>query len=145
MALYAIGDVQGCYAELRALLDRIAFRPDADRLWFAGDLVNRGPQSLEVLRFVRSLGEGAVTVLGNHDLHLLAAAEGVRRPNPGDTFGDVLAAPDRPELLEWLRSQPLMHRDPGRNVAMVHAGLAPQWDIATAARSRSGAAFAARS
>lgn len=132
MALYVIGDVQGCYQELRALLDRIGFNADADRLWFAGDLVNRGPRSLEVLRFVKALGDGAVTVLGNHDLHLLAVAAGARQSGANDTIGDILAAPDREELLDWLRTRPLMHRDAARGIVLVHAGLAPQWDIAAA-------------
>lgn len=134
MALYAIGDVQGCYEELRALLDRIGFNADADRLWFAGDLINRGPRSLEVLRFVKALGDGAAAVLGNHDLHLLAVAAGVRRPGANDTLGDILAAPDREALLDWLRQRPLMHRDTASNRVLIHAGLAPQWDIATAER-----------
>lgn len=133
MTLYAIGDIQGCYEELRALLDRIAFDPAMDRLWFAGDLVNRGPASAKTLRFIRSLGDAAVTVLGNHDLHLLAAAEGLRKAGPRDTFADVLAAPDRDELLAWLRERPLLHRDVARNTVLVHAGLAPQWDIDQAA------------
>lgn len=130
MATYAIGDVQGCYDELRRLLDDIAFDPGRDMLWFVGDLVNRGPQSLEVLRFVRSLGERAVTVLGNHDLHLLVVAEGVRKPHRDDTLDAVLAAPDRDELLSWLRNCRLMHA--GNGYAMVHAGLLPQWSIARA-------------
>src|SRR5690606_22479256 len=134
VALYAIGDVQGCFDELQALLERIDFRPDADRLWFVGDLVNRGPASLEVLRFVEALGDNAVTVLGNHDLHLLAAAAGLRKPNPKDTFDDILAAPDRTRLLEWLQTRPLLHQDPDSGMVMVHAGLAPQWDVALAAR-----------
>jgi bis(5'-nucleosyl)-tetraphosphatase (symmetrical) len=132
MAVYAIGDVQGCYDELRVLLERIAYSSDRDRLWFVGDLVNRGPQSLEVLRFVRDLGDGAVTVLGNHDLHLLAAAAGARRVNPLDTFDEVLAAPDRETLVDWLRRRPLLHADDELGVVMIHAGLAPQWDLAQA-------------
>jgi bis(5'-nucleosyl)-tetraphosphatase (symmetrical) len=132
MALYAIGDVQGCYDELRALLDRIDFNADADQLWFAGDLINRGPRSLEVLRFVKSLGDGAIAVLGNHELHLLAVASGKRKFSASDTFKDILAAPDRELLLDWLRQRPLMYYDAKRNLAMMHAGLAPQWDIATA-------------
>jgi bis(5'-nucleosyl)-tetraphosphatase (symmetrical) len=129
MATYAIGDLQGCYDELRALLREISFRENRDRLWFTGDLVNRGPASLEVLRFVRALGDRAVTVLGNHDLHLLAsAAKGTARPK--DTFHDVLAADDREEILTWLRSQPLVHRDTSLGYAMVHAGFPPQWTLA---------------
>ena len=124
MATYAIGDVQGCFDELQALLERISFST-ADRLWFVGDLVNRGPQSLRVLRFVRSLGNRAVTVLGNHDLHLVAQHEGLERARSDDTFADVLAAPDRGELVDWLRGRPLMHVE--GELAMVHAGLLPQW------------------
>ena len=101
-----------------------------DRLWFLGDLVNRGPKSLEVLRFVRELGERAVTVLGNHDLHLLAQFEGTERPRKDDTFRHVLEAPDGPELVAWLRRRPMMHAE--GDYAMVHAGLLPQWSIDTA-------------
>jgi len=132
MATYALGDVQGCYEELQALLARVGFERGRDRLWFVGDLVNRGPKSLEVLRFVRSLGEDAIVVLGNHDLHLLAAAEGVARARKEDTFGDVLAAPDRNELLDWLRGRSMMHAE-GR-YALVHAGLLPQWSVLEALR-----------
>lgn len=132
MAVYAIGDVQGCFDDLMTLLDKIAFDPQQDQLWFAGDLVNRGPQSLEVLRFVRDLGAHAVTVLGNHDIHLLAVAGGHTRPRRNDTFHDVLQAPDREKLLEWLRHQPLLHYDATLGVTMLHAGLPPQWDLATA-------------
>jgi bis(5'-nucleosyl)-tetraphosphatase (symmetrical) len=129
---YAIGDVQGCYEELRALIQRLNFSADRDRLWFVGDLVNRGPRSLEVLRFVRSLGENAVVVLGNHDLHLLAVAFGSRRKRKSDTLDDVLNASDRDELLEWLITRPLAHLDPSRRDLMVHAGLVPQWSVETA-------------
>jgi bis(5'-nucleosyl)-tetraphosphatase (symmetrical) len=134
MAIYAIGDVQGCMKELRSLLAEMAFRPEIDTLWFVGDLVNRGPDSLGALRFVHDLGDRAVTVLGNHDLHLLAAAAGVRRIGPKDTFRDVLEAPDRDELLDWLRHRPLMYVDPKSDIALIHAGLAPQWDRPTALR-----------
>ncbi len=130
MAIYAIGDIQGCYDEMRRLLDNIAFDPARDQLWLVGDLVNRGMQSLEVLRYVRELGERAITVLGNHDLHLLVVAAGVRKPHRGDTLDALLAAPDRDELLDWLRRQRLMHVDAGH--AMVHAGLLPQWSITQA-------------
>lgn len=130
MALYAIGDVQGCYEALRRLLDKIAFDPAKDRVWFTGDLVNRGPRSLDTLRFVRGLGNAAVTVLGNHDLHLLAVAANKRKPHRKDTLDQVLAAPDSEELLNWLRRQPLLHVENG--LCLVHAGLAPQWDLATA-------------
>src|ERR671914_938483 len=127
MATYAIGDVQGCYDELRELLRKFSFKKSTDRLWFVGDLVNRGPKSLEVLRFVRDLGNRAVVVLGNHDLHLVAQHEGFERPRKDDTFQDVLSAPDRGELVNWLRTRPLMHVADG--YAMVHAGLLPQWSI----------------
>ena len=129
MATYAIGDVQGCADSLFALLGHIGFSRERDRLWFAGDLVNRGPRSLEVLRFVRGLGERAVTVLGNHDLHLLATATGVRTPKTKDTFGDVLGAPERTALLEWLARQPLLHHDEAAGYSMVHAGLPPPWTL----------------
>jgi bis(5'-nucleosyl)-tetraphosphatase (symmetrical) len=129
MATYAIGDVQGCFDELERLLEEIGFS-SADRLWFVGDLVNRGPKSLEVLRFVRSLGARAVTVLGNHDLHLVAQHEGFERPRADDTFADVLAAPDRTELVDWLRLRPLMHVE--GDCALVHAGLLPQWSVGRA-------------
>lgn len=131
MTRYAIGDVQGCHQELRALLAQLKFSPDSDRLWFVGDLVNRGPQSLEVLRFVRALGDNAVIVLGNHDLHLLAVAFGSRRKRESDTLDEVLAAADRDALLEWLVTRPLAHLDE-RGDFMVHAGLVPQWTVGMA-------------
>ena len=131
MAVYAIGDIQGCYDEFRRLLDQLDFSPGADRLWLTGDLVNRGPGSLATLRFVRELGEHAITVLGNHDLHLLAVAAG-REPRAGDTLAPILAAPDRDELLAWLAGRPLLHEDPLLRFSMVHAGLPPQWDMARA-------------
>ncbi|OGI57693.1 MAG: bis(5'-nucleosyl)-tetraphosphatase (symmetrical) [Candidatus Muproteobacteria bacterium RBG_19FT_COMBO_61_10] len=133
MAVYAIGDVQGCFDPLRALLDKLNYDPGADCLWFAGDLVNRGPQSLQVLRFVRSLPK-AVVVLGNHDLHLLAVASGQAPRKKHDTFDDVLCAPDRDELLGWLRTCPLLHHDAALGSVLVHAGLLPQWDLAMALR-----------
>lgn len=132
MATWAIGDIQGCFDEFMALLCAIDFRPDRDRLWLVGDLVNRGPKSLETLRFVRSLGDGALTLLGNHDLHLLAVAAGHGRLRRGDTLDDVLGAPDRDSLLAWLRTRPLFHHDADLGVAMVHAALAPGWDLAAA-------------
>ena len=132
MAVYTIGDVQGCHARLLALLDHIAFDPDRDRLRFAGDLVNRGPDSLAVLRFVRGLGDRAVTVLGNHDLHLLAAAHGLRKPTRGDTLEAILEAPDRDDLLDWLRHCPLLDENPASGFVLVHAGLPPAWDLHTA-------------
>lgn len=127
MTTYAIGDVQGCYTELMQLLRGIGFRSDCDRLWFVGDLVNRGPDSLKVLRFVRKLGEQATTVLGNHDLHLLALAHGVGKPRRLDTFDELMSAGDRDEILQWLACQPLLHHDEKLQMTMVHAGLPPQW------------------
>ncbi len=135
MATYAIGDVQGCDDELGELLERIHFNADRDRLWFVGDLVNRGPRSLEVLRRVRALDANAVVVLGNHDLHLLAVARSKkRRLKGGDTLQPVLEARDRDALLDWLQARPLFHHDEEAGIAMVHAGLAPQWTIAQAAQ-----------
>lgn len=132
MARLAIGDVQGCLEELRALLQRCDFSDERDELWFVGDLVNRGPDSLGVLRFVRSLGESAKVVLGNHDLHLLAVAlgDGRRALKRGDTLAPILAAPDRDALLEWLLTRPLAVGDirhHGVTDLMVHAGLLPAW------------------
>ena len=131
MATYAIGDVQGCFDPLRRLFDYISFDPAADRVWFVGDLVNRGPRSAEVLRFVKGLGASAVVVLGNHDLHLVMQSEGYGKSNREDTFGDVLAAPDRADLLDWLRAQPLCYVE--GPWAMVHAGLLPGWTVTQAA------------
>ena len=125
MATYAIGDIQGCFGSFSKLLEKIAFDPAQDRLWLVGDLVNRGPRSLETLRFVRGLGAAAIAVLGNHDLSLLITAAGFRRCGKGDTFMDVLNAPDREELLTWLRHQRLCHVENG--FCLVHAGLLPQW------------------
>ena len=130
MATYAIGDVQGCYDELQALLERVGFNRTHDRLWFVGDLVNRGPKSLEVLRFVRDLGNRAVAVLGNHDLHLITRYEGIQKKRADETFDDVLSAPDARELVDWLRARPMMHVE--GSWAMVHAGLLPQWTIDSA-------------
>lgn len=134
MATYAIGDLQGCYYPLQSLLKRLAFDPRSDRLWLVGDLVNRGDHSLECLRFVRDLGPAAVTVLGNHDLSLLALAQ---QPNAAGrvnaTLRPILNAPDREDLLGWLRQRPLLHQDARLGWTMVHAGLAPQWDLDTAA------------
>lgn len=133
MAVYAIGDVQGCYRSLRALLHRIRFDPENDQLWFVGDLVNRGPDSLQVLRFVKALGDRAKVVLGNHDLNLLAVAAGARARARRDTLNPVLQADDCDELLTWLRSCPLFIEDSVLNVAIVHAGLIPQWTCTRAA------------
>lgn len=132
MAIFAIGDIQGCYDDLRRLLDRLAFNPAEDHLWLTGDLVNRGPKSLETLRFVKGLGERAVCVLGNHDLHLLALAAGHAQARPSDTLDAILAAQDRDDLLAWLSSRPLLHHDAGLGYTLVHAGLPPQWSLATA-------------
>jgi bis(5'-nucleosyl)-tetraphosphatase (symmetrical) len=127
MATYAIGDLQGCYAPLQRLLKKCDFDSSADTLWFVGDLVNRGPDSLDVLRFVKSLGERTVVVLGNHDLHLLTVAAGFVKPHRSDTLDEILNAPDCEELLAWLRHRPILHRDLG--YTMIHAGLLPSWTI----------------
>lgn len=132
MAVYAIGDIQGCYDELMSLMELIRFDSAKDQLWFTGDLVNRGPGSLQVLRMVRDLGECAVVVLGNHDLHCLAVAEDAAPFHKSDTLNELLAAPDRDELLVWLRGKPLMHHDKDLNYTLVHAGLPPQWNLSTA-------------
>jgi bis(5'-nucleosyl)-tetraphosphatase (symmetrical) len=135
MARYAIGDIQGCCDELKALLTRCNYSADRDQLWFVGDLVNRGPQSLETLRFVRALGANATVVLGNHDLHLLALAYGSRRKSKdGDTLDAVLDAPDRDQLLEWLLGRPLAVFDEPRGDFLVHAGLVPEWTPRFAAK-----------
>lgn len=127
MATYAIGDIQGCYDPLRRLLDYISFDPSQDRLWLVGDLVNRGPSSLETLRFVYGLGDAATVVLGNHDLYLIMQAEGYGKVSKEDTLDAVLKAADRDELLAWLRARPLFHVE--GSWAMVHAGLLPQWTV----------------
>jgi len=145
MPTYAIGDVQGCHRELLQLLDRINFDTARDRLWFTGDLVNRGPASLQTLRLVHDLGESAVVVLGNHDLHLLAARHCIRKPRHNDTLQQVLEAPDCDTLLDWLRRQPLLHHDTALGYTLLHAGLVPQWDLeqARAAAAEVQAALAA--
>jgi len=138
MAIFAIGDLQGCLDPLHRLLDRIHFKPAADHLWFVGDLVNRGPQSLETLRFVRSLnmemGDRVVTTLGNHDLFLLACAYTDKQPRRKDTISEILDAPDAAELIDWLRYQPLLHRDEPLGWTMVHAGLPGEWTLDVAAK-----------
>ena len=127
MATYAIGDVQGCFKSLTQLTKTIQFDPKQDRLWFVGDLVNRGPDSLNVLRYIRGLGPAAVTVLGNHDVFLLAVAAGLASLRPSDTLTHVLEAPDRDDLMSWLRQQPLVYRE--GSFLLVHAGLLPGWTV----------------
>ncbi|MDJ0956473.1 MAG: symmetrical bis(5'-nucleosyl)-tetraphosphatase [Arenicellales bacterium] len=131
MSVYAIGDVQGCYASLRRLLDKLSFDAGSDELWLTGDLVNRGPASADVVRFVKDLPHTRI-VLGNHDLHLLAVAEGFRAPKHTDSFSDILAADDREELLSWLRNRPIAHFDSERKTLLVHAGLHPRWSLTEA-------------
>ncbi len=132
MATYAIGDVQGCFFALEKLLEKIQFNSAKDVLWFTGDLVNRGPQSLETLRFVKNLGKHQQIVLGNHDLHLLAMAHEAHAGWPDDTLAPILKAGDRDELIEWLIQQPLLHHDETLGFTLIHAGLAPAWDLALA-------------
>ncbi|KAF0867203.1 symmetrical bis(5'-nucleosyl)-tetraphosphatase [Pseudomonas sp. LD120] len=129
MATYAVGDLQGCLEPLQCLLEQVAFDPAKDRLWLVGDLVNRGPQSLETLRYLYSIRDSLVCVLGNHDLHLLAAWRNIERLKKSDTLKEILSAADCEELLQWLRQQKLMHYDETRNIALVHAGIAPQWSL----------------
>ncbi len=132
MAIYAVGDIQGCYTELVQLLEKVAFDPVADQLWLVGDLVNRGPDSLQVLRLIKSLGDSAITVLGNHDLHLLAVAEGATSVHHSDTLDEILNAPDRAELLHWLRQQRMLHVV--EDVVLVHAALLPSWTVKQAVK-----------
>jgi len=135
MAIYAVGDIQGCCDEFDDLLATLAFDRARDRLWLVGDLVNRGPRSLDVLRRVVQLGDAATVVLGNHDLHLLALARGGAEPRgPDASLRQVLEAPDRERLLDWLQSRPLLHHEPAPGITMIHAGLPPQWDIDLARR-----------
>jgi len=130
MAIYAIGDLQGCYDPFRKLLDKLRFDPAADTLWLTGDLVNRGPKSLKTLRFVRSLGDSAITVLGNHDLHLLALGSGKAPINDRfETLRKTLRANDADELLDWLRHRPLAHYDKSLKTLLVHAGTYPSWSV----------------
>lgn len=132
MTTYAIGDIQGCYDQLQRLLDDIQFDPAADKLYFVGDLVNRGPQSLSTLRFVKQLGKAAVTVLGNHDLHLIAVALSLQQQKSGDTLNDILHANDCEELIAWLCQLPLLYHDKNLQCTIVHAGILPQWSLAQA-------------
>lgn len=132
MSTYLVGDIHGCYLELRALLKQVSFNPQQDTLWLTGDLVARGPDSLEVLRYVRSLGTSVRMVLGNHDLHLLAVYAGISRNKPKDRITPLLEAPDADELINWLRRQPVLQVDEERKLVMAHAGISPQWDISTA-------------
>lgn len=135
MATYAVGDIQGCLEPLQCLLASAGFNPKIDKLWCAGDIVNRGPQSLKTLRYLFQKRERITIVLGNHDLHLMAVAEGIRPPHRSDTFDEILNAPDRDELLLWLRQQALVHRE--GQWLMVHAGLPVQWSVEeTIARAR---------
>ena len=132
MTLYAVGDLQGCADAFEALLETIEFQPTRDRLWLVGDLVNRGPDSAHVLRAIMALGESAIAVLGNHDLHLLASAAGVRAPVTQDTFADVLSAHDSDTLIDWLRHRPLVHHDAAAARLLVHAGVPPIWTVSEA-------------
>lgn len=129
MAVYAVGDIQGCCDELQILLETIRFDPLRDKIWFVGDLVNRGPKSLKTLRLVKSLGDAAVCVLGNHDLHLLALALTGDAPVGSGNLEKVLQSKDCDELIDWLRHRPLAHYDPDLNTLMVHAGVIPNWSV----------------
>ncbi len=132
MAIYAIGDVQGCYSELCRLLEKIDFDPAGDTLWFCGDLVNRGPESLQTLKFVKSLGNSALTVLGNHDLHLLALHHGVKKVRDSTSLRKILKSSDRDELMDWLQTQSLLHYDKRHKAVVVHAGIHPAWGLSKA-------------
>jgi len=137
VAVYAVGDIQGCYKPLKKVLKKASFDPAKDQLWCLGDLVNRGPDSLKTLRYLKSLGNSCIALLGNHDLHLLEFAAGGKRHSDRDTFHDVLHAPDRDELIEWLRRRPLLHHDESLNWCMVHAGLHPMWTLKKAKKMAS--------
>ena len=132
MATYAIGDIQGCYDDLLRLLEKLNFDSTSDKVWFCGDIINRGPKSLETIRFIKSLGDSAITVLGNHDLHFLAVNYITNKPSRYDTFSDILHAEDRNQLAHWLRHQKIFHHDPALNTSMVHAGIPIQWSISDA-------------
>jgi len=145
MSWYAIGDIQGCHQELLQLLDIIDFSPSRDKLWVAGDLVNRGPNSLATLETLIGFGSSAECVLGNHDLHLLATIVGVRAPNTKDTIQEILDAPNCEEITQWIRHQPLIRSDQQRNISMVHAGIPPIWSLETAKLLASEVEFALQS
>lgn len=130
MATYVVGDLQGCFSPLMRLMDQLKFDPAFDRVWFAGDLVSRGPQSLQTLRYAKSLGQSSISVLGNHDISLIAAAHGVITPHKSLT--PLFNAPDFAELLDWVSHRPLLHVDEALNAVMVHAGIPPAWDLETA-------------
>ncbi|MEM8844223.1 MAG: symmetrical bis(5'-nucleosyl)-tetraphosphatase [Pseudomonadota bacterium] len=132
MATYAVGDIQGCFSELERLCHSIEFNPKIDQIWFVGDLVNRGPQSLETVQFVKSLGDSAKCVLGNHDIHLIACHAGLQICKPNSSLVQILKSSDVDDIIHWLRKQPLLHHDEKLNWTMVHAGLLPQWDLALA-------------
>jgi bis(5'-nucleosyl)-tetraphosphatase (symmetrical) len=132
MSTYVVGDLQGCVQPLKCLLQKVEFNPQEDVLWSVGDIVNRGPQSLKALRFFYKMRDSLVLVLGNHDLHLLAVAAGVRAPSRSDTLDEILQAPDKEELLNWLVCQPLLHHE--YNYTLVHAGIPPQWSRQDALR-----------
>ncbi|HIF9077629.1 TPA: symmetrical bis(5'-nucleosyl)-tetraphosphatase [Photobacterium damselae] len=129
MATYIVGDIQGCFDDLEKLLQQVQFDANTDELWLAGDLVARGPKSLQTLRFVKVLGNAATIVLGNHDLHLLAVANGIAKAKSKDKIHDIFTAPDGEELLNWLRMQPILAEHPQHNFVMVHAGITPQWSL----------------
>lgn len=132
MATYFVGDLHGCYDELQLLLEKVAFEPTQDKLYLVGDLVARGDKSLECLRFVKSLGNAAQTVLGNHDLHLISTALGIKKVKPKDRVESIFQAPDFEELIDWLRHQPLLVHDEEQHFVMCHAGISPDWDLVTA-------------
>ncbi len=129
MSVYVVGDIQGCYDPLRHLLDKVGFEPGPDQLWVAGDMVNRGPDSLSTLRYLKSLKKNCISVLGNHDIHLLAVAANIRRAKKKDTLTQLLKAPDSEELIDWLRHRPLLHHDKDHAITMVHAGIPPIWTL----------------
>ena len=132
MAVYAIGDVQGCFDELECLLKKIRFNLNSDQLWLVGDLVNRGPQSIDTVQFVQSLGAQAHCVLGNHDFHLLACYTGTQTCKPTSSLNQILEHAEADKIIDWFRHVPLLHHDTELGWTMVHAGLLPQWDLSLA-------------